>query len=89
MRFAAVAFVLLALAPAVHAADYCGKYGLCAPPVTNACGVGYHVATVSLPVNGGCDADVTLYACAVEYFGGSGSVWGNFVWSCEPVASLP
>lgn len=55
-----------------------------APPVP--CAASAHVVSVD-----GCDGspEATLYVCLVGYAGGGGSILGNVMWRCLPVATLP
>src|SRR5205823_4906309 len=86
--FAIPLLLLAALVPTAAAASSVSLCTLipdaCIPPsyFVNGCHVNALVVRIDLPIDG-CAPQV--YVCTFEYFGGSGSFLGNFVWHCDPV----
>jgi len=81
------AFALFATLVPIGAArtDLCSAVpDACVPPsyFVDGCHVNAGAVRVDLPVDG-CATQV--YVCSFEYFGGSGTFLGNFVWSCDAV----
>lgn len=72
--------------------DLCTHLGLCLPPASAFLdGCRFHAVLVrgALPTEG-CAASAAVYACEVEYFGGSpGGVLGNLRLTCWQVLALP
>lgn len=91
---ALASLMLLALAaPVARAADDVDpcRYGLCLPEpgwFVDGCHVTGIVVTADLPT-AGCAPTATVYVCEVGYFGGSGTVWGNLRFWCEPALTFP